>query len=238
MKSRSLRSGPSQPLAPLLRPAGAARTRTGPASARAVTSSPTVEAVDAGHPGADPLPRGLALLGVVRRQRGVGPCGAVLRGDLPGQVVYPVPAVSLCRLIVTPPNASGGPLRATWCRSRYQSVTDNAPGVQGSGLWSGGGTLARSRWASHRAAGQGSFTTQGIGTRDTCVGARSVGPSASSKCTRNPSPGPRGHPLCPGLDRCEIAVGLGPARESFNDRCTVHERGGSAGFDGDHSSKE
>ena len=34
------------------------------------------------------------------------PCRSVLGSDLPGQVVYPDPAVSLCRLIVIPPKGN------------------------------------------------------------------------------------------------------------------------------------
>ena len=56
---------------------------------------PNAQAVDAGHPGTHPAPRGLTLLGVVRRQRGAWSGGAVMRGYLPGQVRVPGPGREL-----------------------------------------------------------------------------------------------------------------------------------------------
>ncbi len=54
-----------------------------------------VQALDAGHPGADPHARGLALLRVVGRQPGVALLGGVHRSHLPGQVLVPVPGGQL-----------------------------------------------------------------------------------------------------------------------------------------------
>ena len=48
-----------------------------------------LQAVDPGHPGADPGSGGLALLGVVARQPGVALLRGVVRGHLAGQVVIP-----------------------------------------------------------------------------------------------------------------------------------------------------
>ena len=54
-----------------------------------------VEAVDTGHPRADPDPGGFAAFGVVGRQSEMALLGGVQGGDLPGQVVIPRPGGEL-----------------------------------------------------------------------------------------------------------------------------------------------
>ena len=82
-----------------------------------------VQTVDAGHPGADPHARGLALLGVVGRQPGVALLGGVHRSDLPGQVVVPGPGGELVQTHHTRPN--GTP----------EGPVDRALGRPVAGLW-------------------------------------------------------------------------------------------------------
>ncbi len=69
---------------------------------------PGVQALDAGHPGADPHARGLALLRVVGRQPGVALLGGVHRSHLPGQVLVPVPGGQLVQTHHT--RLTGAPL--------------------------------------------------------------------------------------------------------------------------------
>ena len=70
------------------------------------------------------------------------PAGAVMSSDLPRQVRVPGPAVSLCKLMVILPNASGKAPGGQLSAIRYQTVTDNAPGVRPSSIFVfGGGTF-------------------------------------------------------------------------------------------------
>ena len=61
------------------------------------------QSVDPVQAGTDPHPRGLTPFGVIRRQPRMTLLGRIQRRHLPGQIVIPRPAVSLCTLIVTTP---------------------------------------------------------------------------------------------------------------------------------------
>ena len=72
---------------------------------------PDRQAVDPGHAGPHPPPRGLTPLGVVRRQRGAWPAGPVVSSHLPRQVRVPGPGGELVQRMVILPNAIG---RGRW----------------------------------------------------------------------------------------------------------------------------
>jgi hypothetical protein len=65
-----------------------------------------VDPGQAGEPGTDPHPGGLALLRVVVAQAGVALVGRVRRRDLPGQVGVPVPGGELVQRHHTPVSAA------------------------------------------------------------------------------------------------------------------------------------
>ena len=99
-KSRRVRSGPSSCCC-RAQPVGVGRSRTTLASApRSPGRHRPVRRFR--HPGTDPHPGRLTPRGVIGRQPGMTFLGGVQRRDLPGEVVIPDPAVSLCMLIVTP----------------------------------------------------------------------------------------------------------------------------------------
>jgi hypothetical protein len=103
---------------------GCGRTTRGPPGGRRT-----------GHPGANPAPRGITLLRVVRHQRGARPGSAVVSGNPPGQVRNPGPPRR--EPVPTHRHTSqclwGGPWwppGANGC----QIVTNNAPGVQATSI--------------------------------------------------------------------------------------------------------
>jgi hypothetical protein len=56
---------------------------------------PGAQAINAGHPGADPCSRNLTSFGVVGGQPCVALLGGIQRRDLPGEVVVPRPGAEL-----------------------------------------------------------------------------------------------------------------------------------------------
>src|SRR5690606_4767520 len=90
---------------------------------------PSGDAVQAGQAGADPPARRLALLGVVRRQRGMAAFGRVLDGDLPGQVRVPRPGRQLVDRQRHAPYAANGAARS------QEMETDRTANAEGVWAW-------------------------------------------------------------------------------------------------------